>query len=123
MRAAVVAQHGRDRRRGCNEREVAFVFAVENAQRVALEPPLRLGARAAPTCGRKCASSASRIARAAGVVADRVDVQDRVVDPVAANEFPRQRDDFEVRFGAGVTEALDAELVRLGDSGRFCGRS
>ena len=64
-------------------------------------------------CGAKCATSASRYTGRQLVVADRVQVEHRVADPVSAHQLPRQRDHFQIGFRARKPKTLDAELVRL----------
>src|SRR5579863_4017493 len=53
------------------------------------------------------------IRRPALVVADRVDVEHRIADPIPAHKLPRERDHLQVCFGTRKPETLDAELVRL----------
>ena len=44
-------------------------------------------------------------------VADRVEVEHGIADPIPAHQLPRKRDHFQVRFGARKPETLDAELM------------
>ena len=89
-------------------------LAVEHAQRVVLEPPLRVG-RERPGDRPEVREQRLAVGAAAGGVADRVDLERRV-HAVRAQQFRRDVDDLDVGLGFRVAETLDPELVRLAEA-------
>ena len=91
----------------------AGIFAIEDAQRIALQPAPRFFAQ----LGRvRPKMIQQRLAvDAAGQIASPMELTFNMTSrkSVGARQFPRHRDDLDVGLGAGRAKTLDAELVRL----------
>jgi len=98
--------------RALDQLAILLRFRIENAQRVALEAAHGIGAQGRDVRA-KVRQQRLAVGRTAVCIADAVDVQRGVIDPVAREQVRRNLNDLDVGFRARHAEALDAELIGL----------
>ncbi len=112
MLATLVAEKLRERRRALDIRRVGGILAVEQAQRIA-----QCAIPCLPAHLRKMRcevlQQGGAILRTAVLVAERVEIERRIVDSVTRDELPRERDHLEIGLGSGESKTFDSELMRL----------
>ena len=112
----VLGLGGQDHRRGAvGERAVARVLAVEDAQRVLVEPRLAVLAEIGAVRGEMLDQlRAPRVA--AGGVAERVELEPHALDAEFGEQLRAEREQFDVGLRFGGADDLGVELVELAEA-------
>ena len=112
MRARLVVEVRRHQRRGGDQLAQLRILAVEDAQRIALEPPQAVLVEPLAMRG-EVLDERLLVARARFERAERVQLERRARDTELLPQARRQSDELGVDLGLGVSERLDAELMKL----------